>query len=418
MYRSDSSRSGVGTGYMGFAPTVLWKSNITWELVQTKIDFEGHTWTTPAVVNGVVYICSTSHVAINFRNHLWWSDAYALNATNGAEIWDYRINSSEQMSAPAVVNGVVYFGSDDNKVYALSASNGALFWNSTIVNGGLSSPAVVDGVVYIGGYDGNVYALNAANGDIIWNSTAGINVGWSSPAVVGGVVYIGSGDDNFYALNAKNGNQLWNCNTNGWAMYSPAVANGVVYASSSDGNVYALNAATGVKLWNFSTFAIVGESPPAVAKGLVYFDSYDGNVYALNAAFGTKVWSFTDGKGTGSSPVVVDGIVISARPSGTYALNAENGAVIWNYSNFNVTFGSDPVVDNGVLYFGSGDGQVYALGVPSASYPSLGPTASPVQTSNEFSNQLIIITAVMSVAIVLSAVFILKKKKFGNRTLG
>jgi hypothetical protein len=115
---------------------------------------------------------------------------------------------------------------------------------------------------------------------------------------------------------------------------------------------------------------------------------------------------------------VVDGIVISARPSGTYALNAENGAVIWNYSNFNVTFGSDPVVDNGVLYFGSGDGQVYALGVPSASYPSLGPTASPVQTSNEFSNQLIIITAVMSVAIVLSAVFILKKKKFGNRTLG
>jgi outer membrane protein assembly factor BamB len=296
MYRSDPSRSGVGTGYMGFAPTVLWKSNITWELVQTKIDFEEHTWTTPAVVNGVVYICSSSHVKINSYNHLWWSDAYALNAINGAEIWDYRINSSTQMSAPAVVNGVVYFGSDDNKVYALSASNGALFWNPTIANIGHSSPAVVDSVVYIGGYN--------------------------------------------------------------------------------------------------------------------------GNVYALKAAFGTKVWNFTDGKGTGSSPVVVDGTVISARPSGIYALSAENGAVIWNYSNSNVTFGSDPVVDNGVLYFGSGDGQVYALGAPSASYPSLGPTASPVLTSNEFSNQLIIITAVMSVAIVLSAVFILRKKKFGNRTIG
>jgi len=378
MYRSNPARNAVGTGDLGVAPTVLWKSNITWALDQTNIDFEEHIWNTPAVVNGVVYICSSSRVVTNnYHNSLYWSDVFALDTSNGAEIWGYRINSSEQLSAPAVINGVVYFGSDVNKVYALSASNGNLVWDSNIDNNGHSSPAVVNDVVYIGGYGGNIYALNTTNGNIIWNRTAGVNVGWSSPAVVGGIVYLGSNDNNFYALDTKNGNHLWKFNTNGWAMYSPAVANGVVYTSSSDGNIYALNAATGIKLWNFSTIAINGESPPAVSKGLVYFDSVDQNIYALNAAFGTKVWNFTDANGTGSPPIVVNGIVISARPSGLYALNAINGAVIWNYSNPNVTFGSDPIVDNGNLYFGSGDGQVYALGSLLSLSPSPSPTPSP-----------------------------------------
>ena len=54
-----------------------------------------------------------------------------------------------------------------------------------------SSPAVVDGVVYVGSDDGNVYALNASSGAKLWNYTTGGDV-YSSPAVVGGVVYVGS----------------------------------------------------------------------------------------------------------------------------------------------------------------------------------------------------------------------------------
>ncbi len=366
MYRSDSSRNGVGMGNAELAPSVLWESNITREETRTKVD----SWTTPAVVKGVVYICSRSNLMIDRYHQFWWSDVYAFNASNGVEIWDYRMNSSNLFSAPAVVNDVVYFGSDDNMVYALSASNGALIWSSGIPNIGHSSPAVVEGVVYIGGYNGYVYALRAANGDILWNKTAGINVAWSSPAVVNGVVYIGSNDNNFYALNAEDGNQIWKFNANGWVMSSPAVANGVVYISSGDGNVYALKADTGVKLWNFSTLEGRGDSPPAVANGLVFFDSYDGQVYALNASSGLEVWNFTAGPGTGSPPVVVDGIVISVRPIGIYALGGENGNVIWSFSNSSDPFGSEPAVDKGILFFGS-DEQVFALGSLLSPSPSI-----------------------------------------------
>ena len=85
--------------------------------------------------------------------------------------------SNDVASSPAVVNGVVYIGSGDGNVYALNAYGGTQIWSyitgsnafSIPVNWVMSSPAVVDGVVYVGCDDGNIYALNATDGDKLWN---------------------------------------------------------------------------------------------------------------------------------------------------------------------------------------------------------------------------------------------------------
>jgi len=50
-------------------------------------------------------------------------------------------------SSPAVANGVVYFGSYDDKLYALDASTGALKWTATAGGNIFTSPTVADGVV-------------------------------------------------------------------------------------------------------------------------------------------------------------------------------------------------------------------------------------------------------------------------------
>jgi len=149
-----------------------------------------------------------------------------------------------------------------------------------------SSPAVVDGVVYSGSQDSYLYALEAATGQERWRFGTGARVG-SSPAVVGSVVYVGSWDNYVYALDAATGQERWRFPTDGAVQSSPVVVDGVVYIGSADSYVYALDAATGQERWRFPTDGAVFSSP-AVADGVVYIGSYDNYVYALDAATGSS----------------------------------------------------------------------------------------------------------------------------------
>src|SRR5262249_29288725 len=64
-------------------------------------------------------------------------------------------------STPAVANGVVYVGSEDQNLYAFDAATGAPLWSGA--TGGVidASPAVGRGLVFIGSFDGGVYAFDA-----------------------------------------------------------------------------------------------------------------------------------------------------------------------------------------------------------------------------------------------------------------
>lgn len=63
-------------------------------------------------------------------------------------------------SSPTVADGVVYVGSDDNKLYAVVADIGKQCWSFPTSYGDVtSSPTVADGVVYFGGNDGKLYAV-------------------------------------------------------------------------------------------------------------------------------------------------------------------------------------------------------------------------------------------------------------------
>src|ERR1700722_7493986 len=127
-----------------------------------------------------------------------------------------------------------------------------LKWNFTTGRGVWSSPAIVDGVVYFGSEDHNVYALNARTGAKLWSYTTGNQV-YSPPAVVHGTVYIGSDDGNVYALNARTGTLLWKHLIGDYLLAAPTIVNGVAYIGAWDSNVYALNAHTGAKLWSYHT---------------------------------------------------------------------------------------------------------------------------------------------------------------------
>jgi outer membrane protein assembly factor BamB len=159
-----------------------------------------------------------------------------------------------------------------------SSSSTAPSTNQTLwkfnVGGQVGSPVVVDGVVYVGSYDHKLYALDASNGEVIWKyKTQGRVV--SRPTVAGGKVYVGSEDHRIYALDASNGNQIWNYTTGYYVDSDPTVLNGTVYVGSEDGKVYALDAETGAYRWSYTTGDIIVFSSAAVVNGKVYIGSME-----------------------------------------------------------------------------------------------------------------------------------------------
>jgi outer membrane protein assembly factor BamB len=84
---------------------------------------------------------------------------YALDAENGTVKWSRPLDGESSVSSPAVADGKVYFGLDNNYVYALDAFTGDIIWSYKTEGAVQSSPAISDGLLFVGSNDGNLYAI-------------------------------------------------------------------------------------------------------------------------------------------------------------------------------------------------------------------------------------------------------------------
>jgi outer membrane protein assembly factor BamB len=302
--------------------------------------------------------------------------------TNNLTLWTFTTGGAVETS-PAVVDGMVYFGSDDGYVYALNAANGDLIWNYSTGGPVQSSPAVVDGVVYVGGYHSHaVFALNAYTGELVWRSqTDSIYPNQiSSTAVSDGLVYVnvnnvGGSGGKLYAFNASTGNLTWYYTPmpGAWLSSSPTVYAGKVYFETSAGVVVALDAASGKTSWVYivrldGSNSSSGSSYPSpcslsVSDSLVYVGTSIQILQAIDASNGAFVWSGDISGGVGfSTPAVANGVVYvsttiggfvgSVHDGGVSALNAKTGVSLWNTTVGSIQR-SSPAVANSVVFVGS-----------------------------------------------------------------
>jgi len=176
----------------------------------------------------------------------------------------------------------------------------------------------------------------------------------------------------------------WQFHTNAAIYSSPVVSGDTVFIGSGDHKFYALDLATGAKKWEFKTGSRI-QSSAAVSNGSVFFVSYDSNLYCLDAATGQLKWKFkTEGERRFaakhlhgaepasetmpdpfdfflSSPVVSNGVVyFGSGDTNIYALDVSSGALKWKFKTGDVVHAS-PALANGALYVGSWDSYFYAL---------------------------------------------------------
>jgi len=136
----------------------------------------------------------------------------------------------------------------------------------------------------------------------------------------------------------------WKFATGDRIVSSPVWSEGAIFFGGDDGNIYAVDAATGRQLWKRATGG-PAPSTPAVADGAVYAVSYDGKLYALDAKTGAVRWKFTTGGER------------RFEAKNLHGMQPKNQTIADPYD----TFLSSPVVAQGAVYFGSGDGNLYAV---------------------------------------------------------
>lgn len=372
-----------GVVYIGSEDGILYAVDQETGKEKWKFETPRQVVSTPTVANGVVYLVGYD------------ATLTALDAATGKVKWRYTAQLERRfqanrlhgfppgyqtipdswdlyLSSPAVVDGKVYYGTGDGGVYAIDAQNGLMIWKFNTGDVVHASPAVVNGVVYIGSWDSFFYALDADNGQEKWRFKAGEDnfihnqVGFqSSAAVVDGVVYTGCRDGHVYALDAATGHKKWEYMTNlSWVNATPAVRDGMVYTGTSDSaRFFALDAKTGRLRFNFDAKGQVFASP-ALAGDLAYVGSSTGRLYTVDAKTGAKVGEFQT-EASKNDPMKILNAEGGFNPQAAYGpyFHDYQDMVLSVYKIFSVgAIWSSPVVDRGVVYFGSTDGNLYAIG--------------------------------------------------------
>jgi outer membrane protein assembly factor BamB len=277
---------------------------------------------------------------------------------------------------PAVVNGILYLGTEAGLFYAVDVETGYELWRFE-AGGPIFHPPVVHGeLVIFGSWDGRLRAVNKSNGALIWEFEAG-HVDWEVrdifingiPTVLNGVAYFSSEDFNVYAVELETGKELWrhSLGEEPQARYIPIV-NRTAYIGAWDGHLYAIDIDTGNRVWRSATdnsgrASQANQVPfvtvvPIVAEDMVYFSDWAGNLFAVGRETGEQVWRFdsgaVDSRHVGSrSYIALEGNTLyysTVEDRHMYGINRQTGREVWSIETDGIVYGPKPVGDGIAMY--------------------------------------------------------------------
>jgi len=208
-------------------------------------------------------------------------------------------------SQPAVVDGVVYFGSWDGKEYAVEAKTGKKIWEFDGGSPTRSGAAYDQGTLYFGDISGRLYALEAKTGALKWKERIDTHpdvVATSSPIVYQGRLYIGvASHEEGAPLRKKD------------------------YACCTfRGGVAAYDVKTGKQIWRFYTIPEEAKKLAEDEGGRVTMGPSGGAVWSTVALDPTanQLYCTTGNQYTGKETQYIDSII---------ALSLDTGKVVWSY---------------------------------------------------------------------------------------
>ena len=299
----------------------------------------------------------------------------------GDQAWFFQTGKGI-FSTPVIdAQGVIYFGSADHNFYALNP-DGSEKWHfrtGEIIDSAAALPADIPGTVIVPSGDGFLYRLDTASGREVWrfdarqSPRASYNNWFEANVVIGpgGTIYAGNTNFNYYAI-SPDGRLKWIYETGANAWSAAAFdADGTIYWGSCDTFFHAVTSG-GQGKWKRRTLGFISASAAVGLDGTVYAGSFDSYFYALDPQTGKPRWKFKTNDHIYSSAALLeangrtqlilfgstDGILYALRPEGNLKWQYDTGAPVRS----SPVIGRGPQGEEGfIVYFGNGDGKLFAL---------------------------------------------------------
>ena len=272
-----------------------------------------------------------------------------------------------------------------------------------------SSAAIVDGVVYVGSQTGELHAVNLADGKLKWKYKASTDgIGESSPTVAGELVYVGDLAGVLHAVQTATGQAVVDVQDE----HGDQIVAGRLGRQSADRvlrfepvRAWRERRQAGVEdpdrrlrarhagdcrrhrlhrrmrrdsarhphLATASKCSRCRSAPtparrPAIVDGRAYFGTYENDVLAVDLKAKKIVWSYKHPDRNfpfySSPAVLADRVIVGGRDKMVHGLDRKTGKSLWTFVT-GARVDSSPVVAGGLAYIGSNDGKLYVLDVAS-----------------------------------------------------
>lgn len=335
---------------------------LNWEFTSAK--YRGNP-AAPVVADGVCYFASGDRI-------------YAVDVETGNVKWKYPQDqslTSVVKATPEFVNGKLYFGTVDGKLYCLDAQTGSFQWFFETRGALRCPPITLDGITYLGCDDNAIYTLDPATGDMVWSKPFVSRDDFANGIAVGSGMIVGSSMDGIiYGINAA-GTQRWGVRMPSAPVKTSPIMTENVTIMAVGSVMYGLTTRSGQKKWMVQ-LPSEAASTPATDGYDVFVACHDKKLYCYNVSGRQPALKWTEPGDIGgaplSSPTVADQIVyVTAAHGIVCGFSVADGTLKWRYivmpsaitapGNAGMDASSSPIVSNGALFVLTDDGVLHCF---------------------------------------------------------
>lgn len=258
---------------------------------------------------------------------------FAVDRNTGELAWKLSVGGPIYSTA-LLLDGVLYFGSDDKMLWAVDASNGNRLWQFPTGGPVRSTPLHVSGVLYFGSDDGRLYALDINSRSLVTPPFQTQGPVRTAPCYYRDTVFVASGDGHLYAISSRGGHQTWRSHLPSENIFaSPIIERGKVILASGN-QLIAFDTSRGARRWTFTAGGVISGTAATEARR-VYVGSHDGVAYCLDSNNGQVIWRFPENgvrrPVSASVGIAEDKVFVLFGKTNLVALSIDRGKLEWEY---------------------------------------------------------------------------------------